>query len=217
MVTRLDKHVGEVLDLLRKKGLDKNTLVIFTSDNGPHQEGGADPAFFNTEKLLQGTKRSTHEGGIRVPFIAWWPGQVEAGVVNDHQLAFYDLMATFCDVAGIDNYAERYANPRLVKEGTEYFDGISFAPTLLGEGEQQKHDFLYWEFHETDMMALRMGDWKLVVQSGNCRLYDLATDLHEDNDIAAQYPEVVKQMKEILLREHTQSDIQKFQRLTLPQ
>ena len=214
MVTRLDKHVGEVLDLLRRKGLDKNTLVIFTSDNGPHTEGGADPDYFNTEKLLRGTKRSTTEGGIRVPFIAWWPGQIEAGTVNDHQLAFYDLMPTFCEVAGIDNYAERYANPRLVKEGKEFFDGISFAPTLLGEGEQKAHEFLYWEFHETNMMALRMGDWKLVVQSGNCQLYDLATDTHEDKDLAAQYPEVVEQMKAILLREHTHSDM--FG-ITLPQ
>ena len=214
MVTRLDKHVGEVLDLLRKKGLDKNTLVIFTSDNGPHTEGGADPDYFNTEKLLRGTKRSTTEGGIRVPFIAWWPGQVEAGVVNDHQLAFYDLLPTFCDVAGIDNYAERYANPRLVKEGKEYFDGLSFAPTLLCEGKQEQHEFLYWEFHETNMMALRMGDWKLVVQNGNCSLYDLATDLHEDHDLAAKYPEVVNKMKEVLLREHTNSDM--F-RVTLPQ
>ena len=214
MVTRLDKHVGEVLDLLRQKGLDKNTLVIFTSDNGPHREGGADPDFFNTEKLLQGTKRSTHEGGIRVPFIAWWPGQVEAGVVNDHQLAFYDLMPTFCELAGIDNYVERYTNPRLEND---YFDGLSFAPTLLGKCRQKKHDFLYWEFHETDMMALRMGDWKLVVDRGNCRLYDLATDLHEDHDVAAQYPKVVAKMKKILLREHTESNIPKFQRLTLPQ
>jgi arylsulfatase A-like enzyme len=194
--------------------LDKNTLVIFTSDNGPHTEGGADPDFFNTEKLLRGTKRSTTEGGIRVPFIAWWPGQVEAGTVNDHQLAFYDIMPTFCEVAGIENYVERYTNPRLEND---YFDGLSFAPTLLGEGEQDEHEFLYWEFHETNMMALRMGDWKLVVRSGNCELYDLATDLHEDNNLAAQYPEVVAKMKEILLREHTESDIPKFRQLTLPQ
>ena len=211
MVTRLDKHVGEVLDKLREKGLDNNTLVIFTSDNGPHTEGGADPDYFNTEKLLRGTKRSTTEGGIRVPFIAWWPGQIEAGVVNDHQLAFYDLMPTFCEVAGIDNYVERYTNPELEND---YFDGLSFAPTMLGEGEQEKHEFLYWEFHETNMMALRMGDWKLVVQNGNCQLYDLVNDTHEDNNLAAQYPEVVAKMKEILLREHTHSDLFK---VTLPQ
>ena len=216
MVTRLDKYVGEVLNKLREKGWDDNTLVIFTSDNGPHTEGGADPDYFNTEKLLQGTKRSTHEGGVRVPFIAWWPGQVEAGVVNDHQLAFYDLMPTFCDVAGIDNYVDKYENKELEND---YFDGISFAPTLLlqDEREQEEHEFLYWEFHETNMMALRMGDWKLVVQNGNCRLYDLVNDLHEDNNIAAQYPEVVAKMKEIILREHVDSEIEQFRNITLPQ
>lgn len=214
MVTRLDLYVGEVLDKLKEKGFDKNTLVIFTSDNGPHTEGGADPDYFNTEKLLRGTKRSTTEGGIRVPFIAWWPGEVEAGAVNDHQLAFYDLMATFCDVAGIENYEERYKNNNLA---ADYFDGLSFAPTLLGEGVQEKHEFLYWEFHETNMMALRMGDWKLVVQNGTCSLYDIATDLHEDNDLASKYPDVVSKMKEILLREHTPSSISQFNSITLPQ
>lgn len=213
MVTRLDAYVGEVLAKLKEKGFDKNTLVIFTSDNGPHTEGGADPEYFNTEKLLRGTKRSTTEGGIRVPFIAWWPGEVEAGTVNDHQLAFYDIMPTFCDVAGIENYVERYTNKSLA---TDYFDGISFAPTLLDEGEQEQHEFLYWEFHETNMMALRMGDWKLVVQNGNCQLYDLVTDTHEDNNLAQQYPEIVKKMKEILLREHTPSNIAQFNNITLP-
>ena len=217
MVTRLDKYVGEVLNKLREKGWDDNTLVVFTSDNGPHQEGGADPEFFNTERLLQGTKRSTHEGGIRVPFIAWWPGQVEAGAVNDHQLAFYDIMPTFCELVGVENYDSKYANPRLVAEGKEYFDGISFAPTLLGEAGQEQHEFLYWEFHETNMMALRMGDWKLVVQNGNCRLYDLSVDTHEDTDLAAQHPEIVEQMKAIILREHVDSDISNFKNnLTLP-
>lgn len=214
MVTRLDTYVGQVIDKLKEKGFDKNTLVIFTSDNGPHTEGGGDPDYFNTEKLLQGTKRSTHEGGIRVPFIAWWPGQVEAGVKNDHQLAFYDLMPTFCDIAGIDNYIQRYRNPRLAND---YFDGLSFAPTLLGKGEQAKHEFLYWEFHETNMMALRMGDYKLVVKNGNCSLYNLSTDLHEDYNIAAQHPDIVKQMKEIINREHTDSPIGQFQNITLPQ
>lgn len=210
MVTRLDAYVGEVLDKLKEKGFDKNTLVIFTSDNGPHTEGGGDPDYFNTEKLLRGTKRSTTEGGIRVPFIAWWPGNVEAGCVNDHQLAFYDLMPTFCDLAGIENYVERYSNPNLEND---YFDGLSFAPTLTGKGKQEKHEFLYWEFHETNMMALRMGNWKLVVQSGNCSLYDLANDMHEDTNLASQYPDVVEEMKSILKREHTNSSL--FQ-VTLP-
>ena len=140
-----------------------------------------------------------------------WPGKVQAGVTNDHQLAFYDIMPTFCDMAGITNYVERYSNPQLAND---YFDGISFYPTLTGEGTQQKHDFLYWEFHETNMLGVRMGNWKLVVQNGNCRLYDLATDLHEDHDVASQYPDIVKQMKDIIRREHTESSI--F-RVTIPQ
>lgn len=210
MVTRLDTYVGEVIAKLKEKGFADNTLVIFTSDNGPHVEGGGDPDYFNTEKLLRGTKRSTTEGGIRVPFIAWWPGTVEAGVVNDHQLAFYDLMPTFCELASIDNYVEKYRNEELEND---YFDGLSFAPTLLGK-EQEKHEFLYWEFHETNMMALRMDNWKLVVQNGNCSLYDLATDMHEDTNIASQYPEIVEEMKNIIKREHTNSSL--FQ-VTLPQ
>lgn len=213
MVTRLDIYVGEVLKKLEEKGFDDNTLVIFTSDNGPHVEGGGDPDYFNTEKLLRGTKRSTTEGGIRVPFIARWPGKVAAGTVNDHQLAFYDLMPTFCDIIGVDNYIEKYKNPNLA---VDYFDGLSFAPTLLGEGEQEAHEFLYWEFHETNMMALRMGNWKLVVQNGSCSLYDLVTDTHEDNNIASKYPDVVNKMKTILLREHTASEISQFNNITLP-
>ena len=120
-------------------------------------------------------------------------------------------MPTLCDIAGIENYVERYTNPELEND---YFDGISFAPTLLGEEGQEKHEFLYWEFHETNMMALRMDNWKLVVQNGNCSLYDLATDLHEDNNIASQYPDIVEEMKNIIKREHTNSTL--FQ-VTLPQ
>lgn len=213
MVTRLDAYVGEVLAKLEEKGFADNTLVIFTSDNGPHTEGGGDPDYFNTERLLRGTKRSTTEGGIRVPFIAWWPGEVEAGIVNDHQLAFYDIMPTFCEVAGIDNYVERYTNKSLA---VDYFDGLSFAPTLLGEGKQEAHEFLYWEFHETNMMALRMGNWKLVVQNGQCSLYDLVSDTHEDNNLASQYPDIVNEMKAIIKREHTASNIQQFNNITLP-
>lgn len=211
MITRLDAYVGEIFDMLKRKGLDENTIVIFTSDNGPHEEGGADPAFFNRDGKLRGTKRSTHEGGIRVPFIVRWPGKVAAGRINHHQLAFYDLMPTFCELAGIDNHVEKYSNKNIAND---YFDGISFAPTLLGKSGQATHDFLYWEFHETDMMALRMGNWKLVVKSGKCSLYDLAIDLHEDNDISSLYPEIVDEMKKIIKQEHTPSSM--F-RVTLPQ
>lgn len=211
MITRLDTQVGEVLAKLKEKGLDENTIVIFTSDNGPHEEGGADPNFFNRDGLLKGIKRSTNEGGIRVPFIVRWPGKIKAGTVNDHQLAFYDLMPTFCELAGIDNYEEKYRNPRLEND---YFDGISFAPTLLGKGKQKEHDHLYWEFHETNMIGVRMGDWKLVVKNGNCSLYDLKNDPHEDNNLAASYPDVVQKMKDIIRREHVESSLFK---VTIPQ
>ena len=210
MVTRLDAYVGEVLAKLKEKGFDKNTLVIFTSDNGPHMEGGADPDFFGYNAILRGTKRQTHEGGVRVPFIAWWPGQVPAGVVNDHQLAFYDVMPTFCELAGVKDYVAKYTNK--AKE-VDYFDGLSFAPTLLGKAEQPKHEFLYWEFEETDQVAVRMGDWKMVSKGGKPHLYDLSVDVHEDNDLAAQHPDIVKQMVEIAHSQHTESP---YFKVTMP-
>ncbi len=209
MITRLDAYVGEIMAKLEEKGLADNTVFIFTSDNGPHEEGGADPDFFNRDGLLQGKKRSTYEGGIRIPFIVRWPGHVTPGSVSDHQLAFYDLMATFSDIAGVDNY-KKY-NP---KGEDDYFDGISFYPTLVGKSdEQQKHDHLYWEFHETNMLGVRKGDWKLVVKAGTCFLYDLKTDVHEDHDLSSQYPEIVKELKDIIKEEHTNSSL--FQ-VTIP-
>lgn len=205
MITRLDAYVGEIRAKLKERGLDRNTLVIFTSDNGPHEEGGADPTWFNRDGLLRGTKRSTHEGGIRIPYIACGPN-VPVGVVNDHQLAFYDVMPTLLDYIG-EKEAARAHSLEASTEG-DRFDGISFYNTLTGNNEaQQKHEFLYWEFHETDMMGLRMGDWKMVVSGGNCRLYDLANDIHEDTDVAAQYPEVVAKMKQIIKEQHVNSDL----------
>ncbi|WP_455971045.1 arylsulfatase [Bacteroides congonensis] len=200
MITRLDYYVGEVLKKLKEKGLDENTLVIFSSDNGPHEEGGADPTFFGRDGKLRGLKRQCHEGGIRIPFIARWPGRVPAGEVNDHICAFYDLMPTFCDVAGIKNYEKKYRNK---EKEVDYFDGISFAPTLLGKKKQKQHDFLYWEFNETNQIAVRMGDWKLIVKKGKPSLYNLKTDIHEDNDIALQHPEIVEKMKAIIFEQHT--------------
>ena len=212
MITRLDKYVGEILAKLKEKGMDRNTIVIFSSDNGPHEEGGADPAFFGRDGKLRGLKRQCYEGGIRVPFIAWWPGHIPEGTVNDHQLAFYDILPTFCELAGDRRFPDRYINRNL--EG-DSFDGISFAPTLLGDdGRQRKHGHLYWEFHETDQIAVRMGDWKLVVIKGVPHLYDLASDLHEDHDIASSHPEIVRQMTDIIYREHRESDLFK---VTLPQ
>lgn len=200
MITRLDYYVGEVLKKLKEKGLDENTLVIFSSDNGPHEEGGADPTFFGRDGKLRGLKRQCHEGGIRIPFIARWPGRVPAGEVNDHICAFYDLMPTFCDIAGIKNYEKKYRNK---EKDVDYFDGISFAPTLLGKKKQKQHDFLYWEFNETNQIAVRMGDWKLIVKKGKPSLYNLNTDIHEDNDIALQHPDIVEKMKAIIFEQHT--------------
>ena len=210
MISRLDTQVGEIMAKLEEKGLADNTVLIFTSDNGPHEEGGADPTFFNRDGLLQGLKRSTYEGGIRIPFIVRWPGHIKGGTTSDLPFAFYDLMPTFCELAGIDNYEERYRNPRLEND---WFDGISIAPTLLGSGTQQQHDHLYWEFHETNMLAVRMGNWKMVVKAGAVKLYDLATDIHEDTDVSAKYPEIVKQMKAYIYADHTDSSLFK---VTLP-
>lgn len=205
MITRLDSYVGDVMAKLEEKGLADNTLVIFTSDNGPHEEGGADPTFFGRDGKLKGLKRSCHEGGIRVPFIAVWPGHVAEGVENDHQFAFYDLLPTFCDIVGQKNPEKNFPN--------KGFDGISIAPTLLGQGEQLEHDHLYWEFHETDQIGVRKGDWKLIVKSGKPELYNLAEDIHEDNNVAASHPELVNEMVEIIRAEHTDNP---YFRITMP-
>ncbi len=202
MVTRLDTYVGEILDLLKAKGLDQNTIVFFSSDNGPHQEGGADPAFFGRDCKLRGIKRELHEGGIRVPFIVRWPGKVAAGLEPELPVTFYDVMPTLAELAGVENVAERYGNPRV---DYDYFDGISFAPTLLGKPQEKTHDFLYWEFDETNQIGVRKGDWKLIVKNGTPHLYNLATDLHEDNDIAANHPEIVSELIDIIYLQHTPS------------
>ncbi len=204
MISRLDIYVGEILEKLKEKGLAENTLVIFTSDNGPHEEGGADPVFFGRDGKLKGRKRQCYEGGIRIPFIAWWPGTVEAGSVSDHQLAFYDMMPTFCDLVGVRNYDKKYRSKVL---RTDFFDGLSFAPTLLGQSGQKEHEFLYWEFSETDQMGLRMGDWKLVVIKGVPHLFNLSEDIHEDNDLASARPDLVEKMVKIIHQEHIPSQL----------
>ena len=211
MITRLDAYVGEIMAKLKEKGLDKTTIVIFTSDNGPHEEGGADPEYFGRDGKLRGLKRQCYEGGIRIPFIAWWPGHIKAGTVSDLPFAFYDLMPTFCDIAGVKNFRKRYTNRSLPGD---CFDGLSIAPTLLGDNtKQQRHEHLYWEFHETDQIAVRRGDWKLIVVKGIPRLYNLATDLHEDKDIAAEHPEIVRELFDIIRKEHTDNPMFK---VTLP-
>lgn len=208
MISRLDVYVGEIMAKLHEKGLDENTIVFFTSDNGPHEEGGADPTFFGRDGKLRGLKRQCYEGGIRIPFIAYWKGKIVAGE-SDHQLAFYDVMPTLCDLIGVKDYEKLYGNAAI----DEYFDGISFAPTLLKNSKQKEHEFLYWEFEETDQIGVRMGDWKMVVKGGKPYLYDLSTDIHEDNDVASENPEIVEKMLQIIENEHVESPLFK---VTIP-
>ena len=200
MISRLDAYVGDVMKKLDEKGLAENTIVVFTSDNGPHEEGGADPEFFGRDGKLKGLKRSCHEGGIRVPFIVRWPAAIKEASENDHIFAFYDVMPTVCDLIGVD--MKKYENKNVE---VDYFDGISFAPTLTGKGTQKQHDYLFWEFNETDQMGVRQGDWKLVVKRGKPELYNLAEDIHEDNNIAEKYPEKVKELVNIARSQHTPS------------
>ena len=224
MITRLDAQVGEIMQLLEERGLAENTVLIFTSDNGPHEEGGADPAYFNHDGKFRGLKRSTHEGGIRIPFIVRWPGHISAGSKSDQPFAFYDPLPTFCDIAGIRRLPlydlrlkqgqlvnHRFANRKAVR-----CDGISILPTLIGKGRQRQHDHLYWEFHETDMLGVRQGDWKLVVKSGRPALYNLADDPHEDNDLAASRPEIVRLLVEKIYEDHTDNPLFPITLPTLP-
>lgn len=202
MINRLDTYVGEIEQQLEKQGLLDNTILIFTSDNGPHEEGGADPKFFGRDGKLRGLKRQTYEGGIRIPFIVYWPGVTQAGTESDRQIAFYDFMPTLCDILDVD--IENY-DPA----GS---DGISFLPTLKGE-QQPERDFLYWEFHETDQIAVRKGDWKLIVVKGEPRLYNLAEDISETTDVASQNPEIVASLIEVIKQQHQPSD---YFPITLP-
>lgn len=182
MVERMDGDVGRILALLEKLGIDDETLVIFTSDNGPHQEGGHKMEFFDSNGPLRGYKRDLYEGGIRVPMLARWPGVIKAGAVTDHQSAFWDWLPTACELAGVDA-------PKNV-------DGISYVPVLRGESSaQKKHDYLYWQ--SSGKQAVRAGKWK-AVRPGKGKaveLYDLSEDIGEKNNIAGQHPERVKQME----------------------
>ncbi len=203
MVTLLDKQVGEVLDKLKELGLDKNTIVIFTSDNGPHLEGGADPNYFNSNGIYKGFKRDLYEGGIREPMIAWWPGKIKAGTTNNHISAFWDMMPTFAELAGAKT--------------PENIDGISMLPTILGEDGQNQYDYLYWEFHEKGgRKALRKGDWKLVNYNVNkpekatIELYNLIDDPGEENNVADSHPELVKELTKLINSARTESEVFKF-------
>lgn len=201
MITLLDNQVGEIVAKIKELGLENNTLIIFTSDNGPHKEGGADPDYFNSNGVLRGYKRDLYEGGIRVPMIAKWKGKIGEGSKTDHISAFWDVLPTFAEL--VDS-----------KISTK-IDGVSFLPTLLDKGSQKKHPYLYWEFHELGgRQAIRKGDWKLIKynvnKNGNYQLYNLEKDTSETNDLALKMPKRVLELSKILESSRSESEIFKF-------
>lgn len=191
MIAHLDRNMPQVFNTLRELELDRNTLVIFTSDNGPATAGGSDPAFFGSSGGLRGTKFSFYEGGIREPFIAWWPGVVPAGQTSDLPFAFCDMLPTFAQLAGAD---------------CPITDGLSIVPALQGDLQSQpRHEYLYWE--RGGQQAIRAGHWKAIhtVSRGTLELYDLAADPSEQNNVAGQHPDVVARIQAIAKEAHTDS------------
>ncbi len=208
MVSILDQQVGEIMDKVKALGLEKNTLIVFTSDNGPHREGGADPDFFNSNGSLKGHKRDLYEGGIRVPMIASWPGKIKANTRTDHISAFWDVFPTFGAIVD----AKMPTN----------IDGVSFLLTLLNNTKKQKnHEYLYWEFHEKGgRQAVRMGNWKAVKYNvlnqpnAPLELYDITKDIKEGNDLAKEHPEIVQEMEKIFEEARTPSSVFTFKQET---
>ncbi len=203
MVHLLDKQVGEIRKKLSELGLEENTLILFSSDNGPHREGGADPDYFDSNGLLRGYKRDLYEGGIRVPLIGCWPGTIAAQTVSDHISAFWDVPPTLHELAGL--------------APDKALDGISFLPELLGQ-PQPEHDYLYWEFHEQGgKQAVRMGPWKGVRLNvhKNARapleLYHLEKDPGETENIAQSHPDVTARISELMDQAHRPSEAFAFE------
>lgn len=193
MITRMDRDIGRILDTLRATGQDASTLVLFTSDNGPHREGGHNPDFFDDNGPLRGIKRDLYEGGIRVPFLARWTGVIPPGAVTDHPIAFWDFLPTACELAQIPT------PPGL--------DGISFAPLFRG-GTPPAHPYLYWEFHERGFaQAIRQGDWKAIrlKPGAPLELYNLRADPSESTNVAAQHAELVARLSRLLAAARTDS------------
>ena len=201
MVTRLDRTVGRIAALIRELGLDDDTILLFTSDNGPTYDlGGADSAFFRSAGDLRGLKGLVSEGGIRIPLMVRWPGKVPEGATSDVPSYFPDLLPTILDLVG--------ASEQIPKG----LDGLSLAPTLLGRpADQRRHEFLYWEFPSYGgQQAVRLGDWKgvrpaLAKGRTDVELYDLAKDPAESRDVAADHPEVVARIERIMRDEHVPS------------
>jgi len=205
MINLLDDQVGEIVAKLKELGIYENTIIMFTSDNGPHLEAGADPDYFNSNGSLRGYKRDLYEGGIRVPMIAVWEGKITPETETDLPSAFWDVFPTVAEITGIETPAN--------------IDGISFLPTLLGQNDDQKqHEYLYWEFHEQGgKKALRKGDWKLVnynvftPEKTTVELYNIASDPGEQNNVADANPELVKELAALMDAAHTESEVFPFE------
>ncbi len=186
MITRMDRDVGRILELLKTLGIDENTIVFFTSDNGPDKSESHSPQFFNSAGPFRGIKRDLYEGGIRVPMIARWPGHIPENRTSDQVMAFWDIMPTFAEIAGLP-----------CPENT---DGISVLPALLGKPQERQHDYLYWDYghmRKTYMQAVRMGDWKgvRIGQDAPLELYNLKDDIGEQKNVAGQHPEIVNKIE----------------------
>ena len=204
MVSLLDEQVGQIIDKVDDLGIAENTLIIFSSDNGPHLEGGADPDYFGSNGPLRGYKRDLYEGGIRVPTLAYWPSQITPNSKSDHISAFWDFFPTAIEIAGLDYNSSK-------------IDGISFLPELKGEN-QKKHPYLYWEFLEKGgRQAVRMNQWKAVRMNMSknpdspIELYNVHQDIGEQENLAVQYPEVLKEVSRIMNKEHISSRIFQFE------
>ena len=202
MINLLDDQIGEIVAKIEELGLAENTIILFSSDNGPHLEAGADPDYFDSNSVYRGYKRDLYEGGIRVPMIANWKKKIAPGTKSDHISAFWDVLPTIAELVNINVETK--------------IDGISFLPVLLGQGNQKQHDNLYWEFHEKGgRQALRQGDWKLVryntKKNGKYQLYNLKEDPSETKDLASSLPEKVVTLAKILESSRTPSEVFKFE------
>ena len=194
MITRMDREIGRIMDLLKELGLDENTLVFFSSDNGPTFNGGTDSEFFKSAGPFRGLKASLYEGGIRVPMIARWPGKIKPSSESDHPSAFWDFLPTFAELLGIDPPVD--------------IDGLSILPTLLDQPAKQKeHEHLYWEYNRRQ--AVRMGNWKGIRKGidKNIELYNLKHDIGEKNDVANENPEIVARIEKIMKEGRTKSEL----------
>ena len=194
MITRLDNAVGQIVAKLKGYKMEEDTIIFFTSDNGPHQEGGNDPAFFKSAGPFRGIKRSLNEGGLRVPMIVRWTGKIKANSVSKQAFPFWDIMPTILQIA-------RIPPPREI-------DGISLMPTLIGLPQKQQHDYLYWESHVNgSQQAARKGDWKVIRPAPGkaLELYDLGRDPSESQNVALRNPKVIKEFEAFLKTARTRS------------